>query len=75
MESDVITVKPVASLALEVEFADGTVGQVRFEPSHLTGVFAALKDPMARKALFQSGCRVMVRYRSVMVFSGQQPLQ
>jgi hypothetical protein len=46
MESDVITVKPVASLALEVEFADGTVGQVRFEPSHLTGVFAALKDPI-----------------------------
>jgi hypothetical protein len=27
-----------------VTFADGTAGEVVFEPSHLTGVFAALKD-------------------------------
>jgi len=45
MEWDVIAVKPIAPLALRVEFADGTVGDVRFENSHLTGVFASLKDP------------------------------
>ena len=33
-------------MALRVQFADGTVGRVRFEPSHLTGVFTALKDPL-----------------------------
>jgi hypothetical protein len=33
MEWKVIAVKPVAPLALEVEFADGTVGQVSFESS------------------------------------------
>lgn len=46
MEWDVIDVKPVAPLALKVQFADGTEGKVLFEPSHLTGVFAALKDPI-----------------------------
>lgn len=46
MEWDVIDVKPVAPLALRVQFADGTVGNVQFEPSHLTGVFEALKDPI-----------------------------
>ena len=46
MEWDVVDVKPVAHLALRVEFADGTVGVVQFEPSHLTGVFAVLKDPV-----------------------------
>ena len=45
MEWDVIEVKAVAPLALSVQFADGTVGKVQFETSHLTGVFAALKDP------------------------------
>ena len=49
MHWDVMTVKPVAPLALHVEFVDGTAGEVLFEASHLTGVFAALKDP----ALFQ----------------------
>jgi hypothetical protein len=33
-------------MTLQVRFADGTAGRVRFEPSHLTGVFEALKDPM-----------------------------
>ncbi len=42
---DVVEVKPIAPLALQVTFADGTAGQVRFEPSHLTGVFEALKSP------------------------------
>jgi Protein of unknown function (DUF2442) len=46
MEWDVIDVKPVAPLALKVQFADGTEGWVQFKPSHLTGVFAALKDPL-----------------------------
>lgn len=46
MKWDVIDVKPVAPLALRVQFADGTEGKVQFEPSHLTGVFAALKDPI-----------------------------
>jgi hypothetical protein len=42
---DVVSVKPVAPLALSVQFADGLAGQVRFMPSHLTGVFEALNDP------------------------------
>jgi hypothetical protein len=46
MEWDVIEVKAVAPLALRGQFADGTVGKVQFETSHLTGVFAALKDPV-----------------------------
>jgi hypothetical protein len=45
MKWDVIEVKPVAPLALRVQFADGTVGNVQFELTHMTGVFAALKDP------------------------------
>ena len=45
MEWDVIQAKQVAPLELEVQFADGTIGRVRFELSHLTGVFSALKDP------------------------------
>lgn len=45
MEWDVVEVKPQAPLALHVKFADGTSGSVRFEASHLTGVFEALKDP------------------------------
>ena len=46
MEWDVTHVEPVGLLAERVQFADGTVGRVRFEPSHLTGVFTALKDPL-----------------------------
>ena len=46
MEWDVVDVKPIAPLALHVQFSDGTVGRVQFEKSHLTGVFKALKDPM-----------------------------
>ena len=45
MHWNAIKVKPVARLALSVQFADGTVGTVQFEQSHLTGVFASLKDP------------------------------
>ena len=46
MKWDGIEVKAVAPLALRVQFADGTEGKVQFEASHLTGVFAALKDPI-----------------------------
>lgn len=45
MEWDVVEIKPEGPLSLSVSFADGTRGKVRFEISHLTGVFAALKDP------------------------------
>ena len=46
MKWDVIDVKLIAPLALRVQFADGTVGRVQFEHSHLTGVFESLKDPL-----------------------------
>ncbi|PUE52753.1 DUF2442 domain-containing protein [Limnohabitans parvus] len=55
MDWDVISVKPVAHLALMVQFADGTEGGVRFEPSHLTGVFATLKDPSVFAQAFVDG--------------------
>ena len=41
---DVVHVEPVDHLLLKVRFSDGTSGEVRFEHSHLNGVFAALKD-------------------------------
>lgn len=46
MKWDVIEVKPIYPLGLQVKFADGTEGRVQFEPSHLTGVFEALKNPV-----------------------------
>ena len=52
MKWDVVSVQPLAPLSLNVEFADGTTGQVRFETSHLTGVFAVLKDPMVFKSVY-----------------------
>jgi hypothetical protein len=45
MKWDVVDVKTIAPLALQVKFADGTIGMVKFENSHLTGVFEALKSP------------------------------
>ena len=41
----VIAVNATAGLTLHVEFADGVRGEVRFLPSHLTGVFKPLEDP------------------------------
>ena len=41
---DVVEVKAVNHLALFVRFADGLVGEIRFTPEHLTGVFTPLKD-------------------------------
>ncbi len=45
MNWNVIDVKAIAPLSIMVTFADGTSGTVQFQPSHLTGVFEALKDP------------------------------
>ena len=59
MEWDVVEVKLQAPLGLQVKFADGTSGNVRFEQSHLTGVFEALKDPSVfNRAYVESGAVV-----------------
>jgi hypothetical protein len=42
---DVIEAKPIRHLEFLVRFADGLTGKVRFQPSHLYGVFAPLKEP------------------------------
>lgn len=41
---NVTEVKPHQHLCLKVTFQDGLKGTVHFKPSHLTGVFEALKD-------------------------------
>jgi hypothetical protein len=45
MNWNVVSVQPISSLVLAVRFEDGTEGKVRFESSHLNGVFEALKAP------------------------------
>jgi hypothetical protein len=45
MNWTVVSVEAKPPLALAVRFQDGTEGTVRFEPSHLNGVFAALRNP------------------------------
>ena len=45
MNWSVVSVKPKPPLALTVRFLDGTEGTVRFEPSHLSGVFEPLRNP------------------------------
>ena len=56
MEWDVVDIQAVQPMALQVRFADGTAGQVRFETSHLTGVFEVLKDPAVfAQARIESG--------------------
>ena len=56
MEWDVVAIQAVPPMALQVRFADGTTGKVRFEPSHLTGVFEAWKDPAVfAQARIESG--------------------
>ncbi|MBF0614200.1 MAG: DUF2442 domain-containing protein [Magnetococcales bacterium] len=42
---DVVDARIVNHLEFIVTFADGLSGRVRLLPSHLQGVFAALKDP------------------------------
>ncbi len=41
---DIISVKAESHLTIVVKFADGLTGKVIFKPSHLKGVFVALKD-------------------------------
>jgi hypothetical protein len=56
MHWDVVSVKPVSPLELSVLFMDGTEGRVRFESSHLTGVFEALNTPeVFRQARVEEG--------------------
>lgn len=45
MRWDVVGIEVIGELALQVRFADGLTGRVRFLPSHLTGVFAPLSEP------------------------------
>lgn len=45
MKWDVVEVEAKPDLSMQVRFADGTNGQVKFERSHLFGVFESLKDP------------------------------
>lgn len=42
---DVVEVETGPNLSMLVRFADGTQGSVKFEQSHLFGVFESLKDP------------------------------
>ena len=55
MNWNVVGVQAIAPLALQVQFADGTEGQVRFEHCHLTGVFAALNDPAVFQKVYVDG--------------------
>jgi len=56
MNWDVVSVKPLDPLELSVLFKDGTEGKVRFEPSHLSGVFEASKAPeFFRQARVEEG--------------------
>jgi hypothetical protein len=56
MNWNVVSVKPISPLAIAVRFEDGTEGQVRFELSHLRGVFEALKAPdVFRQARIEDG--------------------
>jgi len=41
---DVVSVEPESYLKLKVKFHDGLEGTVQMKPSHLRGVFEALKD-------------------------------
>lgn len=41
----VVAVNAKGNLTLHVEFADGVQGEVRFLPSHLSGVFEPLRSP------------------------------
>lgn len=48
----IVEVKPIGDLTLRVRFADGLQGTVKFEPTHLTGVFEVLKDPEFFKQVY-----------------------
>lgn len=42
---DVVEAEVIGDLELAVRFVDGLTGRVKFEPSHLYGVFDRLRDP------------------------------
>jgi hypothetical protein len=42
---NVVSVEAIAPLTLFVRFDDGVEGKVRFEESHLYGIWAKLRDP------------------------------
>ena len=44
MKWDVIEVQTDSDLSMQVRFSDGTQGSVKFERSHLFGVFEPLRD-------------------------------
>lgn len=46
MKYDVVDVQPVIPIELQVRFAEGAAVTARFEASHLTCVFEALRDPI-----------------------------
>jgi len=56
MHWNVIDVKTLSPLSMQVTFADGISGKVQFEPSYLKGVFQALKDSnVFRRAYIEHG--------------------
>jgi hypothetical protein len=55
---NVTAVEPQQHLVLKVKFQDGLEGLVKFKPSHLTGVFEALRDETYFK-------QVSIRYGAV----------
>ena len=56
MHWNVVSVQPISPMVLAVRFEDGTEGKVRFEASHLTGVFESLKAPdIFKQARVESG--------------------
>lgn len=52
----IVSVRVLDSCGFSVRFIDGLEGVVRFEPSHLTGVFEALRDELVfRQARIECG--------------------
>jgi len=49
---DVLDVKLIAPLELQVQFEDGTIGKLKFESSYFTGVFEALKNPFTFEQVY-----------------------
>lgn len=52
MHWDVVDVKPEPGWSLQVRFADGLSGRVRFALDYFTGVFEPLRDPQRFAQVF-----------------------
>jgi hypothetical protein len=52
MNWDVIDVTPEPDWTLQVRFADGLAGRVRFSPEFFTGVFEPVRDPAVFAQVF-----------------------